>query len=173
MTNSAAMMSMRVDPRERAVLTYGTVSAGVARNIIPERAELRGVIRGFSESTIDEVEELARTGAEGVATSHGVTVKVNVRKDTVPPTVTSGGELEKLRAIVGDAVGELDEPLAIAEDFSWILRQVPGVFLLVGASTGDPATSPSNHSANATYDDSVLAPHCRSGRPLGARPARH
>ncbi|MDS1113381.1 M20 family metallopeptidase [Gordonia westfalica] len=156
-TNSAAMMSMRVDPRGRAVLTYGTVSAGVARNIIPERAELRGVIRGFSESTIDEVEELARTGAEGVATSHGVTVKVNVRKDTVP-TVTSGGELEKLRAIVGDAVGELDEPLAIAEDFSWILRQVPGVFLLVGASTGDPATSPSNHSANATYDDSVLAP---------------
>lgn len=156
-TNSAAMMSMRVDPRERAVLTYGTVSAGVARNIIPERAELRGVIRGFSESTIDEVEELARTGAEGVATSHGVTVTVDVRKDTVP-TVTSGSELQKLRAIVGDGVGELDEPLAIAEDFSWILRQVPGVFLLVGASTGDPATSPSNHSANATYADSILAP---------------
>ncbi|WP_435084308.1 M20 metallopeptidase family protein [Gordonia hongkongensis] len=156
-TTSATMMSMRMDPREHTVLTYGTVSAGVARNIIPEKAELRGVIRGFSESSIDEVEQLARTGAEGVATSHGVTVKVGVRKDTVP-TVTSGSELANLRAIVGDAVGELDEPLAIAEDFSWILRQVPGVFLLVGASTGDPATSPSNHSAKATYDDSILAP---------------
>lgn len=156
-TTSATMMSMRVDPRERTVLTYGTASAGVARNIIPEKAELSGVIRGFCESTIDEVEALARTAAEGVATSHGVTASVTVRKDTVP-TITDGGELSKLRELVGDSVGELDEPLAIAEDFSWVLREVPGVFLLVGAATGDPSSSPSNHSSNATYDDSILQP---------------
>ena len=154
---SATMMSMRVSPREHAVLTYGMINAGVARNVIADSAELRGVIRGFSETSIDHVLELVRITAAGVAMSHGVTATVNARKDTVP-TLSSGAELALLRDICGEGVGDLPEPLAIAEDFSWILREVPGVFLLVGATTGDPATSPSNHSSRATFDDSVLQP---------------
>ncbi|BBY65873.1 M20 metallopeptidase family protein [Mycolicibacterium helvum] len=156
-TASTGMLAMRVDPREHAVLTYGSMHAGVARNVIPDSAQVCGVIRGFSERSIDGVEELVRSNAEGVAITHGVTATVTARKDTIP-TVTSGGELAKLRDIVGGTVGALAEPLAISEDFSWVLRAIPGVFLLIGATTGDPATSPSNHSAKATFDDSVLAP---------------
>jgi len=156
-TTSATMMSMRVSAREQAVLTYGSLNAGVARNVIPDNAEVGGVIRGFTEGSIDGVEELLRSTAMGVAMSHGVAASVNTRKDTVP-TVTSGGELSRLREIADGTVGILDEPLAIAEDFSWILRAIPGVFLLVGAATGDPATSPSNHSSKATFDDGVLQP---------------
>jgi amidohydrolase len=156
-TACSTMMSMRVAPQERAVLTFGSIHAGAARNVIPDNAELSGVIRGFSEDSIDRVEELLRSTAAGVAMSHGVTATVIARKDTVP-TLTAGDELARFAEIGIGELGILDAPLAIAEDFSWVLREVPGVFLLIGATTGDPATSPSNHSARATFDDRVLQP---------------
>ena len=50
------------------------------------------------------------------------------------------------------------EPLTGAEDFSYVLNEVPGAFVLLGACPPDtdPA-APSNHSAAARFDDGVLA----------------
>ena len=81
-------------------------------------------------------------------------------QDTVP-TVSNGIELDRLDAVaagVGTSVTRLQQPIGISEDFSWILREVPGVFLLVGARTSDESHLPSNHSARATFSDDVLAP---------------
>ncbi|MBU4215928.1 MAG: amidohydrolase, partial [Actinobacteria bacterium] len=46
-----------------------------------------------------------------------------------------------------------------AEDFSYVLEQVPGAFFGLGATPpgADPATAPYNHSAQARYADSALA----------------
>jgi hippurate hydrolase len=49
--------------------------------------------------------------------------------------------------------------MAGAEDFSYVLEQVPGAFVMLGACPpgADPATAPFNHSADAVFDDAVLA----------------
>jgi hippurate hydrolase len=46
-----------------------------------------------------------------------------------------------------------------SEDFSYVLEQVPGAFVFLGACPEgvDPETAPSNHSAEAVFDDAVLA----------------
>ena len=46
-----------------------------------------------------------------------------------------------------------------AEDFSFVLEQVPGAYLMLGACPpgADPATAPNNHATDAVFDDSVLA----------------
>ena len=45
-----------------------------------------------------------------------------------------------------------------AEDFSFVLEQVPGAMAFLGVCVPerDPATAPYNHSAHALHDDSVL-----------------
>jgi len=50
-------------------------------------------------------------------------------------------------------------PLTGAEDFSFVLEQVPGAFVMLGACPAgtDPITAPTNHSARATFDDAALA----------------
>ena len=50
-------------------------------------------------------------------------------------------------------------PLTGSEDFSYVLDQVPGAFIMLGACPpgADPATAPFNHSAEAVFDDAVLA----------------
>ena len=52
-----------------------------------------------------------------------------------------------------------DHPLPGAEDFSFVLEQVPGAFIMLGACPAgpDPATAPFNHAADAVFDDAVLA----------------
>jgi hippurate hydrolase len=37
-----------------------------------------------------------------------------------------------------------------------VLAEVPGAFVFLGAGYGDPATAPTNHSARARFDDSLL-----------------
>ena len=50
-------------------------------------------------------------------------------------------------------------PITGAEDFSFVLEEVPGAFVFLGACPPDrdPETAPTNHSAIAMFDDSVLA----------------
>ena len=50
-------------------------------------------------------------------------------------------------------------PLTGSEDFSYVLEEVPGAFLMLGACPpgSDPATAPFNHSPEAAFDDAVLA----------------
>ena len=66
--------------------------------------------------------------------------------------------------MVTDLLGEdryqpQPNPMAGAEDFSYVLEQVPGAFVMLGACPPpvDPATAPFNHSAFAVFDDTVLA----------------
>ena len=45
----------------------------------------------------------------------------------------------------------------LVADFSRVLAEVPGAFVFLGACAGDdPATAPTNHSAHARFDESVL-----------------
>ena len=50
-------------------------------------------------------------------------------------------------------------PITGAEDFSFVLEEVPGAFVFLGACPPDrdPETAPTNHSAIAIFDDAVLA----------------
>jgi metal-dependent amidase/aminoacylase/carboxypeptidase family protein len=50
-------------------------------------------------------------------------------------------------------------PLTGSEDFSYVLEQVPGAFVILGAvpAGADLVTAPYNHSAEAVFDDDVLA----------------
>jgi hippurate hydrolase len=46
-----------------------------------------------------------------------------------------------------------------AEDFSYVLEQVPGAMAFLGArpSTEDPATAPQNHSNRVVFDEDAMA----------------
>jgi metal-dependent amidase/aminoacylase/carboxypeptidase family protein len=49
-------------------------------------------------------------------------------------------------------------PIPGAEDFSYVLTEVPGAYLMLGAvpADADPLTAPFNHSAHAVFDDAAV-----------------
>jgi hippurate hydrolase len=79
-------------------------------------------------------------------------------------TVNDEAETRFAEGVAADLLGEECcvaqlNPMTGAEDFSFVLEQVPGAFLMLGACPpgADPATAPNNHAPDAVFDDSVLA----------------
>lgn len=144
------------------VATVGRLQSGTAGNIIPDTAEFDLSLRVFSPEIRDkllaDVERLFR----GIAAGHGMEVELKMAPD-YPVTVNDPAEYAYARDVVldlysEDSYQELRDPLAGSEDFSHVLREVPGAYLLLGATMpgADPATAAMNHSPRADFDDSVL-----------------
>ena len=80
-----------------------------------------------------------------------------------PVTINDQGEVARAERVVQEVIGTgryqtAPRPVSGSEDFSYVLEQVPGAFLFLGATPAglDPATAPYNHSAQARFDDSAL-----------------
>jgi metal-dependent amidase/aminoacylase/carboxypeptidase family protein len=100
---------------------------------------------------------------DGIAAAHGLTASVE-HEVGYPATVNTAAEAEFAAATVGDLYGPdrfvwIPNPMTTAEDFSFVLEEVPGTFAFLGASPPDrdPRSAPFNHAANAVFDDAVLA----------------
>ena len=98
-----------------------------------------------------------------IADAHGLTAEAEYIEE-YPVTVNDETEAAFARTVAAEMFGELRSvpkqfPMTGAEDFSYVLQHVPGAFISVGACPPDrdPETAPSNHSAEAVFDDAVLA----------------
>ncbi|WP_432081247.1 M20 metallopeptidase family protein [Streptomyces sp. WAC 04229] len=156
------MVTRTVDVFDPAVLTVGSLHAGTTHNVIPETARFEATVRSFSAATHETVREGVHRTVQGVAAAHGVHAEVDYQ-DLYPPTVNDADEAAfALRTAAGlfgaGRVVEAPKPMAGSEDFSFVLQEVPGAFLGLGACPPDrdPATAPMNHSPQAVYDDAVL-----------------
>jgi hippurate hydrolase len=155
-------IAREIDVQDPAVLTVGTLHAGTARNVVPGTAEFGATVRTYSEATRDRVQTLVERTLRGVALAHDVELRLDYSRQypaTVNPPDQAAFALETARELFGPhRVSEAPRPVSGSEDFSFVLQQVPGAFLAVGACPPDrdPATAPVNHSPQAVYDDGVL-----------------
>jgi len=158
-----AFVTRRFDVFDPVVVTVGSIHAGTHANVIPDRVEFEATVRSFSPETSRRVQAGAIELCRSIAAAHGLRVEVEYTAVN-RVTVNDAGEAE----LVADTVAGLhgaerfewaDQPLAGSEDFSCVLAEVPGAFVLLGACGPevDYATAPYNHSPAAVFDDSVLS----------------
>lgn len=156
------MVGRQFDVFDPVVVTVGMFHAGTRRNIIPDDAIFEATIRSFSAEAGERVREAAVRLCHHVAAAHGLTVETTCDGE-YPPTVNDAAEHDFAAATVREVFGEerfteMPNPLTGSEDFSRVLQRVPGAFVFLGACrSDDPASAPTNHSARAAFDDSVLA----------------
>lgn len=142
------------------VVTVTSFHAGDAQNVIPDDATFSVTARSFSREARDKLfAELPRVTA-GLAAAHGLESDVEHTLDT-PVTVNNDAEAAFAGEVVRDLFGperffDIPRPLPASEDFSFVLDEVPGAFIAIGACPGDPLTAGCNRSPEAKYDDAVL-----------------
>ena len=156
------MVTRQFDVFDPVVLTVGTFHAGTADNVIPDEAHFIATVRSFSPQARSAVQDAAPRVAQQVAAAHGLTATAEFR-DGYPVTINDAAELAFAEQTVADLLGDgryitAPDPLTGSEDFSYVLEQVPGAFLMLGAcpAGADPFAAPFNHSAEAVFDDAVL-----------------
>jgi amidohydrolase len=156
------MVTRRFDVFDPIVITVGTFHAGTTDNVIGDDAHFVATVRSFSPEARAGVQTAAPTLVREIAAAHGLTATAEFR-DGYPVTVNDAAELDFTGRTITDVLGDgryfaAPNPLTGAEDFSYVLEQVPGAFVMVGACPAgtDPGTAPFNHSAEAVFDDAVL-----------------
>ena len=155
-----SIVSRRLNPATAAVVTIGTLHAGIAPNVIPDRSVLSGTIRATDDSTRRFILAELRRIAGSTASAYALEAKVTVREGT-PPVVNPPQPVAWAREAVTSLLGaEALVPLGItnmaAEDFAHYLEKIPGCFLRVGAREEGGAVIPAHSPSFYAAEDSIF-----------------
>jgi amidohydrolase len=137
------VVSRNVKPGRAAVVSVTQIHGGDAYNVIPASARLSGTVRTFSIEVMQLVERRMRELAQGVASAHGASAQLDFR--TIFHPVVNDARATRTAASVCDGLVGSDRvlrdlpPGTGSEDFSFMLEQVPGCYLLLGNGDGDDA----------------------------------
>lgn len=155
-------VTRQFDAHDPVVVTVGRLAAGTIDNVIPATAEIDATIRTFSPEHHDVIPERLTRLVEHIAAAHGLTADVRYVRG-YPVTVNDPAEVARAARLTADLLGPerfalAPRPVSGAEDFSYVLQEVPGAFVFLGAVPPgeDVETAPYNHSASARFDDDVL-----------------
>lgn len=158
------MLNKRFDQFDPVILNIGWVRAGdtATTNVIADEASFGATVRTFSEKNTKLLHELAPELIHSIAKGYGVTAEVEFSRAT-KVLMNDPQAITKVEKVAKELVGEVGyqtmaTPIAGGEDFASIVAEVPGAFVFVGACPPDIdyTTAPTNHSAKAKFDDSVL-----------------
>jgi amidohydrolase len=150
-----------------AVLTVGRINGGIRYNIIPDSVFIEGTVRTFDPVMRADILARMKRMAESIAAASGATARLIVAGDGNPATVNDPALMSRmlptLQRVAGQANVKEAVPTTTAEDFSYYMQEVPGVFYFLGITPKDrdPKTAASNHSPKFYLDEAAL--------PLGVR----
>jgi amidohydrolase len=156
-------VTRRIDTHQPVVLTIAHIIAGTTNNVIPETAVLEGTLRSLSETTRATMYEEIRRVCRHTAMAHGCTAEVEIEPG-YPVTVNDTGAVDHVNALAGGVLGSdnvvsMPAPIMGAEDFSYVLAEVPGALAFLGGCPPgvDPALAPPNHSNRVVFDEEAMA----------------
>ena len=143
-----------------AVVTIGAINGGNRSNIIPEKVDMLGTIRVFSDKDEQLIYNRLTSISENIANAAGAKATVKVPYSSRYP-VTFNNEaltaemLPTLQRTIGKEHIVMIKAITGAEDFSMFAQQVPGLYYFVGGmpSGQEPKTAPSHHTADFYIDE--------------------
>ncbi|MFO1172186.1 MAG: M20 aminoacylase family protein [Hyphomicrobiaceae bacterium] len=152
-----SIVARNVDPLNPAVITVGCLKAGAVCNVIPETAFMDIGIRFFDKATGAIIRRRIEELAKGQMASFGGTADLNWVRG-YPPLVNHDKETDIARAAAVELTGEANvfdvpKPYLGSEDFSFMLEEKPGSYLMIG--NGDSAGL---HNPKYDFNDKALVP---------------
>ncbi len=129
-------VTRRIDIFDPVVITIAKIDSGSTNNVIPEAANLLGTIRTLSEETRETAHAGIRRVVENVARAHECEAEIEIIRG-FPVTVCDAKAVGVAERAVGSVFGAeawttMTSPVMGAEDFSYVLKRVPGVMMFLG-----------------------------------------
>lgn len=130
------LISRSKDPQDAAVLTVGKIESGIMENIIPDQAKIFGTCRTLTAKTQAVLVEGLHRVSTGIAQAHAAKAEIKI-KYGYPATNNDAAEatfmFEAMKDVVGPQAAHFELPAALtAEDFAYMLENVPGAYGWIG-----------------------------------------
>lgn len=150
-----SIVSRRVNPLEKVVLSIGTIHGGEARNIIAQEVRLSGTLRAFNQDLYHDVKTWMRQIDQGIETQYQVKI-INHIKDYYPPVINDIGLFNNLKDSLKPSSYKVIEPMTVSEDFAFYQQKVPGIFVMLGTKNEILGYVHPLHSCYFNFDECVL-----------------
>ncbi len=155
-------ITRRINVFDPGVITFATVAAGTTHNVIPETALLVGTMRAVSDSTREQLHALVNRVVPSIAAAHGVEAEVEINMG-YPVTVNDPDHTAWVDTVARDTLGDdrvawMDSPIMGAEDWGYVLQEVPGTMSFLGACPPElePGRAAGLHSNRAVFDEEAM-----------------
>lgn len=154
------IVSRKISPMDRAVITIAKVQSGTTHNVIPEDAKLMGTVRSFSPSVREKIEHELETLAQSIALRHSGKYEFHYIRG-YDPVINSKDSTDTFVEIVSKRIGKdnliiLDTPMAGAEDFSAYINYRKGALAWLGIKQRTVETYNIHHPKFNLNEDALI-----------------
>ena len=142
------------DARAAAVISFGKIAGGTARNILPGSVQLEGTMRCGDQAARERLGKLMQDVVRAVEVVHGVRITLQITP--VAPVAMNtiacrDAVLASAAKVLGaDKVVPHAQHLMASEDFAEFQAQVPGCYFFVGQD------GPYPHHPNYRFDPDII-----------------
>ena len=153
------IVSREIDPLRPIVITFGTISGGVARNVIAEKVTLRGTARSLSPESRKRIPGLIKRTVDGVCRARGARYRLDFIAGY--PVLSNHADVNRLYR---DSFTELFGPGKVAptsqgmggEDFAFFLEKVPGAMFRLGTRNDKIGANKHWHMSDFKVDETAI-----------------
>lgn len=144
---------------ETAVISVTNFETNGTVNVIPSKVTITGDTRSFTDSTLHKIEKAIERVVEGQCISAGVDYDYHFNNsylstiNTLEETIYAVKAAQKVVGI--DNVNGSCERYTISEDFSFMLREVDGCYILIGNGEGECGGT-ALHNPLYDFNDDIL-----------------
>jgi hippurate hydrolase len=153
------IVSRNVPPLDMAIVTVGAIHAGDAPNVIPQTAQMKLSVRALRPEVRDLLQARITALVQAQAAAYGATARIDYQRRY--PVLVNDAQMtafaeDVAREWLGEA-GLIDDmvPLTGSEDFSFLLEQCPGSYLIIGNGDGEGGCMV--HNPGYDFNDDCLA----------------
>lgn len=132
-----SLVTRHFNAADAVVITITQMNAGTAHNVIADRVTLKGTMRSLSPANRASLHQSVARLAEHIAAAHGISAEVIITPG-FPVTINDPRAIalgiEVAQGAAGGEFVELPAPIMGAEDFAYVLEQVPGAMFFLGVA---------------------------------------
>ena len=154
------LVSRNTRPTDSVVVTFADIHSGMAYNIIPERATMRGTIRTLDSDTRLTIKARFFELVESTAKAMGCQAQIDWH-DGYPVTFNNHDEADRIaqtadNATLTDCFEWIEEPVMGGEDFAYYGLEVPACFYTLGLNESKTEPYPGLHTPNFDFNDKAI-----------------
>lgn len=136
LTSLQQSLTRILDSRDSGVISFGSIHAGHANNILPEELTMTGTIRTHAEAVRTSIHAQIQKAADSTALLYGVQFSIDYPHQA-PVTLNHPQAVEAVQNIALQVAGTENvimnaRPVMASEDFAYFLQQVPGAYFFMG-----------------------------------------
>lgn len=126
------IISRRISPFSPVVINIGQINGGTARNSVASQTVMHGTLRCYDENLFMKVTQDIDVLHKSLESAYGCHIEWNC-PPLYPPVLNDCHLYKMFKKLVAEQMYiELNEPLMLAEDFSFYQKAIPGIFFFLG-----------------------------------------